>query len=307
MNEKTYLIKLTINGLLGIIATANNNGSDLLSDNELCKALKVGRTTVAEAISYLCDEQIIERKKNGKTILRLPQDSDYFELESCNPTKQSQIEAFFLNLIMSGELMPGDKFSELDLSKKSGCTTITVREFLTKFSSNGLIQKIPRSGWKVVELDEELIVELTEFKGMVEQSSVNKLLKLSQDNPVWDVFRDILIQHQEVRDDFEQRYNEFHQLDERFQRAIQDASKNRFANKFFDFALFVSHYYFLWNEESKLASIKIAIEQQIELLTYLLSRDVVNVILVMEKHMKATRSNLLACVKTLKNNNVASS
>lgn len=307
MNEKTYLIKLTINGLLGIIATANNNGSDLLSDNELCKALKVGRTTVAEAISYLCDEQIIERKKNGKTILRLPQDSDYFELDSCNPTKQSQIEAFFLNLIMSGELMPGDKFSELDLSKKSGCTTITVREFLTKFSSNGLIQKIPRSGWKVVELDEELIVELIEFRGMVEQSSVNKLLKLSQDNPVWDVFRDILMQHQEVRDDFEQRHNEFHQLDERFQRAIRDASKNRFTNKFFDFALFISHYYFMWNEDGKLTNIKIAIEQQIELLTYLLSRDVVNVILVMERHMKATRKNLLACVKTLKNNKVLSS
>jgi DNA-binding GntR family transcriptional regulator len=307
MNEKTYLIKLTINSILKIIVTAEKNGTELFSDNELCKILKVGRTSVSEAISYLCDEQIIERKKNGKTILRLPQDSDYFDLDSCKPTKQCQIEAFFLNLIMSGDLMPGDKFSELELAKNSGCTTTTVREFLTGFSSNGLIVKIPRSGWKIVELDEELIVELTEFRGMVEKSSINKLLKLSQDNPVWDVFRDILIQHQEVRDDFEQRYGEFHQLDKRFQRAIQDASKNRFTNKFFDFALFISHYYFLWNKDGKLASIKIAIEQQIELLTYLLSRDVVNVILVMEKHMKATRKNLLVCVKNINKKNAISS
>jgi DNA-binding GntR family transcriptional regulator len=150
-----------------------------------------------------------------------------------------------------------------------------------------------------VELDEALILELTEFKGMVEMSSINKLLKLSHDNPIWDVFRDLLIQHQHVRDDFDKRYGEFYQLERQLYHAIQQVTQNRFTNKFFDIVLFLCHYYILWNEKGKLAGIKIAIEQQIELLTHLLSRDIVNAILTMEKHLFFTQKNLLDCVKNL--------
>lgn len=123
MNEKTYLMKSTINSILDLIVATKQNGTELASFNVLCSQLKVSRTTVTEAICYLRELHIIDPKKNGKTILRMPNSSDYFDLESCKPSKEVEIEEFFLDLIMSGNLMPGDKFSELELSKKSGCTT----------------------------------------------------------------------------------------------------------------------------------------------------------------------------------------
>lgn len=299
INEKTYLIKLTINNILNLVVTAEEKSTYLMTDNELAKLLEVSRTTIREALQYLCDKQIIERTKQGKTILRTPTADDFYDIDSCEPSKDSQIETFFMNLLMSGELKPGDKFFELELSKQSGCTTITVREFLNRFANNGLIEKIPRSGWRVVELDESLILELIEFKRILEMSSINKLLQLSPDNPIWEVFREILIQHQNVRDNFAKRHGEFQQLEKQFHGAIQQVSKNRFTNRFFDLVLFVRHYYFLWGNKGKLTGIKIAIEQQIELLTHLLRRDVVNAVLTVEKNLFFSQESLLNSVKNL--------
>lgn len=108
MSEKTYLIKSTINSILNIIAITDKNGKALTSDYELSKSLKLSRTTVIEAVNYLCDMEIIQRNKTGKKIVRSPVITDYFDLKSYKPTKESQIEAYFLNLIMTGNLMPGD-------------------------------------------------------------------------------------------------------------------------------------------------------------------------------------------------------
>ncbi|WP_019028958.1 GntR family transcriptional regulator [Colwellia piezophila] len=297
--DRTYLIKSTINNLLNLIVMAEKNGSNLISDIKLCKLFNVSRSTIREVIFWLCDEQIIQRTKKYKIILRQPKACDYFYLDNNERSKYDRIETFFINQLMSGDLLPGDKFSELELSKKSGCTTSTIREFLNRFSRNCLIEKIPRSGWKVVELDEELIIELTEFREMLEINSILNLLKLSRDNHIWDVFRDILCQHQQVRDDFDERHSEFHQLDRRFHCAIQQASKNRFTNKFFDIVFLVCHYYSLWDKKGKLAATKIALDQHIELLTYLLSHDGVNAILTMKTVMQSTQKNLLVCVKIL--------
>lgn len=63
MNKKTYLIKSTINNILNLIVTIQKSGSDLISNKELSKQFNVSRTTIIEAISYLCEKQIIERKK----------------------------------------------------------------------------------------------------------------------------------------------------------------------------------------------------------------------------------------------------
>lgn len=298
-HEKTYLIKKTINNILNLIVVAQKEGTYLANDIMLAKSLNVSRTTIREALGYLCDNNIIKRTPRSKAILRLPQDSDYFDLDNCAPSKSSKFKTYFLNLLKSGELRPGDKFFELELAKLSGCTTITIREFLNSFATNGLIEKIPRSGWKVVELDEKLIRELTEYRVMVEMNSMNKLIDLPDDNSVWENFREMLTLYKQVRDNFEQRYGEFQELDSRFHHALVHASNNRFTNKFFDIVLFVFHYYFLWNEKGRLTSIKVDIEQHIELLTHILSRDIAKARSIMENHILTTQKNLLGCAKNL--------
>lgn len=80
--------------------------------------------------------------------------------------------------------MPGDKFSELELSKASGCNTIAVREFLIKFSHFGLIKKNPRAKWQMVGFDEKFALELVECRRIFEFSSITKLLTVPEDDTV---------------------------------------------------------------------------------------------------------------------------
>lgn len=299
MRERTYLVKSTINLTLDLVVKALNDNTCLLNDIELAKLFKISRSTIREVVSYLLNNKIIERLGKHKIILRAPEEVDYFSLEVTDVSKERQIEIFFLNLIMSGELMPGARFSESELAQKSGCTTITVREFLNRFSSYALIEKVPRSGWKVVELDESLILELTSFREMVELRSISDLLKLPADNPVWDSLRTLLIQHQEIKNDFDTRYMEFPELDKRLHFTILNTSKNRYTNKFYDIVFFICNYYFLWDKQDKLESIRIAIDEHIDLLSHMISFNNADSILTMKTHMSSTQKNLLNCVNDL--------
>jgi DNA-binding GntR family transcriptional regulator len=299
MVQRTYLFKSTVNNILDSIANSLSNNTSVLNDIALAKFFNVSRSTVREAVSYLLDEEIIQRSGRDKIILRAPEEVDYFTLDVKDLTKEKQIEVFFLNLLMSGELMPGDKFSELDLAQKSGCTTITVREFLNRFSSYPLIEKIPRSGWKVVELNEHIIRELTAFREMIELRSLTDLLQLSEDNPVWNTLSNILAQHQQLKNNFDSCYKDFTELDKRLHFTILNASDNRYVNKFYSIIFFTCNYYFLCGQQDKEELVRAAIDEHIEMLTHMLSYNYADSILSMKAHINSTQKNLLNCVKNL--------
>ena len=155
VNDKTYLFKQSSNRMLQHIIDLPSGQNIMANDIELTKLLSISRTTVRSCIKHLCEAEIIKRDGPNKVVLRQPIQIDFFNIENKSSTKDVQIEKYFLDLINTGKLLPGDRFSELNLAKNSGCTTITVREFLIKFSNNGLIEKIPRGRWRMVEFDEE--------------------------------------------------------------------------------------------------------------------------------------------------------
>ncbi|WOH38125.1 FCD domain-containing protein [Thalassotalea fonticola] len=301
MSKKTYLFKQSINSMLKLIVDLPDGVDIMPNDIELTKLLSISRTTVRVCVEHLCEAGIIKRDGPNKVVLRQPVATDYYNIENKNSTKDVQIEKYFLNLIHTGKLLPGDRFSELSLAKSSGCTTITVREFLIKFSNNGLIEKIPRGRWKMVKFDEEFARELISFREMVEMRAITELLKLPKEHAVWQELRELLAKHEEVQADMENRYLEFADLDRELHFTIQKSTKNRFTSQFFDIVSFVCHYHYQWDKTGELERFTVAINEHIDLLNNLVTHNTAGSIMSLEKHLQTAETTLLRCVHGLEN------
>ena len=267
------------------------------NDIKLTKLLSISRTTVRSCVEHLIEEGIVKRDGSNKVVLREPKSEDFFDIKDKNSTKDIQIKKYFLNLINTGQLLPGDRFSELSLAKNSGCTTITVREFLIKFSNNGLIEKIPRGRWMMVKFDEDFARELVSFRQMVEMRAITELLKCPKDHPVWEELKALLVKHQEVSEDMENRYLEFPDLDRALHFIILNSAKNRFTQQFFDIVSFVCHYHYQWDKTGELERFTVAINEHIDLLNNLITHNNAGTIMSLERHLQSAETTLLRCVQ----------
>lgn len=299
MKDKTYLFKQSINSMLKHISDLPEGQNIMANDIELTKLLSISRTTVRTCIEHLCEIKLIKRDGPNKVVLRQAIAEDYFDITDKNSTKDVQIEKFFLGLINAGKLLPGDRFSELSLAKDSGCTTITVREFLIKFSSNGLIEKIPRGRWKMVKFDKDFARELVSFRQMVEMKAITDLLKVPSDDPIWQELNELLIQHKEVRADMENRYLEFPDLDKALHHKIKQSTSNRFTDQFYAIVSFVCHYHYQWDKTGELERFTVAIDEHIDLLNNLVTQNTAGAVLSMEKHLASAEETLLLSVDAL--------
>jgi DNA-binding GntR family transcriptional regulator len=299
LKNKTYLFKQSINRMLEHIESLPKGQNVMANDIELTKLLSISRTTVRSCIEYLCEIGLVKRDGSNKIVLRKTTEEDFFDISNKNSTKDVQIEKYFLELINTGKLLPGDRFSELSLAKESGCTTITVREFLIKFSSNGLIEKIPRGRWKMVKFDKEFARELVSFRQMVEMKAITDLLKVPSEDPIWQELNNLLIQHKEVRADMENRYLEFPDLDKALHHKIKQSTKNRFTDQFYDIVSFVCHYHYQWDKTGELERYTVAIDEHIDLLNNLITHNTAGSVLCLEKHLESAEETLLLSVHAL--------
>ena len=300
MSGQSFLIQETVNNILSSLPDTLNGAPTVLKDNTLAKQFNVSRTTIRTSIQELEKLGIIEIQGSAKTVVRLPKASDYFDISDQVSTKEEIIEKYFLDLINKGKLLPGHKFSELELAKASGCNTITVREFLIKFSRFGLIDKKPRAKWQMVEFDEKFATELVEFRRILEMNSITKLIAKPHDDPAWKQLSDLLDDHKEVLADFDNRFLEFSKLDSRLHFIIQEASENRFFMQFFDVVSLICHYHYQWDKHDEHERNFVAINEHIDILTHLLAHNTSGVINAMEKHLNTARETLLGSASGLK-------
>lgn len=56
-------------------------------------------------------------------------------------------------LILSGDVAPGERLSELSISERLGVSRLPVREAFRRLEAEGLLQSLPRRGVRVAELD----------------------------------------------------------------------------------------------------------------------------------------------------------
>lgn len=80
-------------------------------------------------------------------------------------------------LILSGEVEPGERLSELSISERLGVSRIPVREAFRRLEAEGLLQSIPRRGVRVVELDGNELAVVREVRMALEVIAVNKTVQ----------------------------------------------------------------------------------------------------------------------------------
>ena len=293
MTVHSYLIQETINGILETLIDHDEKNVVLLKDNTLAKKLNVSRTTIRTALVELEKKGVIGIDGSQKRVLRGALKQDFFDTSDGVSSKEEIIEKYFLDQINHGKLLPGGKFSELELAKSSGCNTITVREFLIKFSRFGLIEKKPRSKWQMVQFDEKFALELVEFRRILEMSSITKLLATPKYDPVWHELALLLDAHNAVLDDIENRYTELSELDRKFHFIVQQASGNRFFMQFFDVVSLICHYHYQWDKSDEFERNQVALQEHVEIITQLLVHNTAGAINAMEKHLNTAKKTLL--------------
>jgi DNA-binding GntR family transcriptional regulator len=74
--------------------------------------------------------------------------------------------------IITGEIQPGEIYSAPALAKQLGVSATPVREAMIDLASEGLVESVPNRGFRVVQLHERDLDEITELRLFVEVPAV---------------------------------------------------------------------------------------------------------------------------------------
>jgi DNA-binding GntR family transcriptional regulator len=302
MSRQNDLFKKTVNQLLKTIKESMSTGDILSSDSHIAKQLEVSRSTARKAIDHLVELDILAKQGPQRVLLTLPKKDVIFDLKELAPPKEQQVESYFLASILNGKIKPGDQFSELELARQSKCNTMAVREFLIRFSRFGLIEKEPRSQWKMKTFDLDFVDQLFEVRHLFEMHSLSRFMLLDDDHLNWQSLNILLQDHKTLKLSTQKDFHLFSQLDNRFHGLLQTAHPNQFIHQFYEIISFVFHYHYQWDKKDEKERNLVAIDEHIDIITKMLLKDFRGATLSLETHLNTAKRSLL---KTAFYNNVS--
>jgi DNA-binding GntR family transcriptional regulator len=273
-------------------------GSDIGSEPAWAQALGVSRTTVRSIVAALTAKGILAHDGRRKTLLRKPTLSDrYPELE----TEQvgAIVEKRFMKWILDGDCKPGQQINGLDLARQFGVSTSAIRDYLNRFSQYGLLERRPSGSWAFKGFTREFAEELFEVREMFELRSAQRFAALSRNDPAWGALARIKQEHLMLLEHAETRFADFSELDERFHRLINDASRNRFFVSFYDLISLIFHYHYQWNKRDEKTRNIAAMREHLVYIEALESRDPARAAETCRAHMATARETLLASIGDL--------
>lgn len=81
---------------------------------------------------------------------------------------ESQAIDALREFIISGEITPGTRVTETELAEQIGVARATVRTVLSRLADEGLVIKVPYTGWHVVQLTPQAVWEIWTLRGGLE-------------------------------------------------------------------------------------------------------------------------------------------
>ncbi|WP_454688513.1 GntR family transcriptional regulator [Achromobacter aloeverae] len=134
--------------------------------------------------------------------------------------------------ILEGEIPPGAKISEPEMSRKFGVSRAPLREAIRRLEERSLVTRIPRQGARVVVLDAKKVNDIFQLREAIEGMAAREAaLRITQ--PEIDRLREALerqwLAKQAMPDD---PATSFPNLDIDYHSAIVRASRNEFLIKF---------------------------------------------------------------------------
>lgn len=268
---------------------------EMPSENSLASQLETSRTTVRKILSELKNRKIIKTIANDLVIVKMPKPQDFFpENETVAPSVQ--VEKKFMEWMMRSNRKAGDVVNGLDLARQFKVSTGAVREYLNRFGRFGLIEKRPNSSWIIRGFTQEFALELFEVRELFETRSALAFEMLPESASVWAALRNLEREHRVLLRKIATRYRDFPSLDERFHRLVNSTSNNRFFMDFYDIISLIFHYHYQWNKVDEKLRNKVAINEHLDYIEALLSRDPKQIELTCKRHLHSARKTLLASI-----------
>ncbi len=263
----------------------------LPSSAALSSALGVSRTTVQKLTGILFEKGLVRQDGTNKIVLRRPVPEDYFSEEDSSVSKSDQVEKLVLRKLSSYELKPGDRFSELELARETGTSTIIMREVLFRISRSGIIRKHPHQKWEVIEFSPDLISEMIDVRRISEDYAIQAIRQLTDADPFWDKLRDLVEKHRRLLKQNRIAHSEVRQIDLDFHMALIEAAHNRFIQDLYH-AVFMLITFHIWQIGYDRSKLEYVLGHHLLILELLLAGDFGKAGLEMQVHREYARTNM---------------
>ena len=271
-------------------------GSDIGSEPEWSEALGVSRTTVRAMLAALVAAGVITFDGRRKALLRHPVPADFYP-EGETEQVGAIVEKRFMQWILDGDCKPGQQINVLELSRQFGVSLSATRDYLNRFPRYGLLERRNSGAWVFKGFTEDFAEELCEVRTMFELRSALRFITLPDDEPAWAQIARIRSEHRALLDEAETRYTDFSELDQRFHRCINDASRNRFIVGFYDVISMIFHYHYQWNKRDERERNIVAMREHLTYIDALQRRNATAVAESCNAHMATARQTLLASIR----------
>jgi DNA-binding GntR family transcriptional regulator len=263
-------------------------GAEIGSEPAWAEALGVSRTTVRAVFRTLATKGLVAADGRRKVLIRPPKPADRYPEGETRPVREI-VEKRFMQRILNGDLKPGQQINGLDLARQFGVSTSAIRDYLSGFSQFGLIEKRPNGGWMFKGFTRGFVEELCEVRLMFELRSAQRFIELPASDPAWRTLETIRQEHSDLLLVAQTRFNEFSELDERFHRLVNDASRNRFIVGFYDIISMIFHYHYQWNRRDERERNTVAMREHLVYIEALKSRNHSKVAGAVRTHMARGR------------------
>ncbi|WP_198299036.1 GntR family transcriptional regulator [Bordetella genomosp. 13] len=98
---------------------------------------------------------------------------------SVHRTRADDVYALLKRDIAEFRLVPGDRFTEGELSERLGVSRTPVRQALIRLQQEGFVEVLFRSGWRVLPFDFEQFEALYDLRRVLESEAVRRLCTAS--------------------------------------------------------------------------------------------------------------------------------
>lgn len=253
--------------------------------------LGVSRTTVQKLIEILLKKGLIRQDGSNKILLRRPEQGDYFSAEESGNSKSDQVEKQILKKLSAYELKPGDRFSELELARELGTSTILTREALFKIGQSGIIKKHPHQKWEVIEFSPSLINEITAVRELFEDNAIQAIHLLDDTDIIWKKFAQLQIRHRKLLKQNDISHSEMRLIERDFHITIIQATHNRFIEDCYN-SVFKLVIYYLWQIDYDRNKIENVLKHHLLILESLTAKDFEKARLEMRTHLEYARESM---------------
>jgi DNA-binding GntR family transcriptional regulator len=291
MAKHPITTRRSVNLLLDYAAHHLKVDDALPTEMRMAEIADSSRTAVRAALAYLAELGLIAGMKERR-LLRKPGPADYFDVSELHSAKE-QLQQVLMERIYERDLPPGAEFTEAELSRAAGVSTISVREFLIGFSRNGLIEKNPRGGWRLCAFDSKYAEELGEAREMFELKAIERIAALAPDDPVFARLRELLARHEALGTEPAEAHAEFPALDREFHSFLIGLLDNRFAENLNEAVSMVYHYHYQWDKRDEIPRNQHALQEHLAILRPLAGGDVPAALAAMRAHLRSARSTML--------------